>query len=41
MDDVLTVATECIQAWVIEGIDRAMSRFNARKEPPAEPGAAP
>jgi PTH1 family peptidyl-tRNA hydrolase len=27
-------AAECVAAWVTDGIDRAMGRFNARKEPP-------
>jgi PTH1 family peptidyl-tRNA hydrolase len=41
VDEMLAVATECIEAWLINGIDKTMSRFNTRKEPPAEPGAAP
>jgi PTH1 family peptidyl-tRNA hydrolase len=42
VDEMLTIATECVEAWVMDGIDKTMSRFNARKEPPAEtPGEAP
>ncbi|HXV14995.1 MAG TPA: aminoacyl-tRNA hydrolase, partial [Candidatus Krumholzibacteria bacterium] len=42
VDEMLVVAADCIEAWVMHGIDKAMSRFNTRKEPPAEaPGEAP
>jgi len=29
-------AGACVEAWIVEGIDRAMGRFNARREDPAE-----
>ncbi|HEU4366476.1 MAG TPA: aminoacyl-tRNA hydrolase [Candidatus Krumholzibacteria bacterium] len=38
VDEMVTAATECVVAWATDGIDRAMGRYNARKEPPA--GAA-
>ncbi|MCI0453208.1 MAG: aminoacyl-tRNA hydrolase [Candidatus Latescibacteria bacterium] len=37
VDEMLTVATECIDAWVMDGIEKTMSRFNTRREPPADP----
>ncbi len=36
VEEVLRAAAECIDAWVTQGIDRAMGKFNARREPPAE-----
>jgi PTH1 family peptidyl-tRNA hydrolase len=32
--EMIQQAMECTSAWVMDGIDRAMGRFNARKEPP-------
>ena len=40
VDACLVAAADCIEAWVMQGIDRAMSRFNARREAPGE-GEAP
>jgi PTH1 family peptidyl-tRNA hydrolase len=37
VEEALSAAVECIEAWVADGIDRAMSRFNTRREPPEEP----
>jgi len=37
VDEMLAIAADCIEAWARDGVDKAMSRFNARKEPPAEP----
>ena len=34
--DVLVTAAECIDAWIMDGIDRTMSRFNTRRDAPAE-----
>lgn len=32
----LVAAADCIEAWVVQGIDRAMGRFNARPERPED-----
>jgi PTH1 family peptidyl-tRNA hydrolase len=37
VEDMLGSAVDCVSAWVRDGIDRAMGRYNTRKEPPAEP----
>ncbi len=34
-DAMLTAAADCIESWIQNGIDRTMSRFNARTEPPS------
>ncbi|MDH4036684.1 MAG: aminoacyl-tRNA hydrolase [Candidatus Krumholzibacteria bacterium] len=34
--EMIGTAAECVAAWVTTGIDRAMGRYNARKEPPPE-----
>ena len=37
--ETIASAADCIEAWVTLGVDKAMSRFNARKEaPPEDPG---
>jgi PTH1 family peptidyl-tRNA hydrolase len=36
VDAISIAAADCIEAWVVHGIDRAMSRFNARPERPAD-----
>ncbi len=41
VDDVLTTAAECIEAWIMDGVDKTMSRFNARKDAPEAPDATP
>jgi len=33
--DMIAEATACAEAWIVDGVDRAMGRFNARREPPA------
>jgi PTH1 family peptidyl-tRNA hydrolase len=33
VDEMIQQATECAAAWIAEGIDRAMGRFNTRREP--------
>ncbi|HEU4929175.1 MAG TPA: aminoacyl-tRNA hydrolase [Candidatus Krumholzibacteria bacterium] len=40
VEETIAVAADCIEAWVTLGVERAMSRFNARKEaaPPEDPG---
>jgi len=40
VDETIASAADCIEAWVTLGVDKAMSRFNARKEaaPPEDPG---
>ncbi len=35
-EEMLATAADCIEAWVRDGIDKTMSRFNARREPPAD-----
>jgi peptidyl-tRNA hydrolase, PTH1 family len=40
VDEMLALATECIDAWIMDGIDRTMSRFNTRRDAPGE-GEAP
>lgn len=35
VEEMIQSAAECIVAWVTDGIDRAMGRFNARRDPPA------
>ncbi len=35
VDEMLATAADCIEAWARDGVAKAMSRFNARKEPPA------
>jgi PTH1 family peptidyl-tRNA hydrolase len=37
-DEMLAIAADCIEAWVRDGIDKTMSRFNARKEAPEDDG---
>ena len=41
VDEMLTVAADFIEAWVMDGIDKTMSRFNTRRDPPAESPAGP
>jgi len=36
VDDTVAQAADCIEAWVTLGIDKTMSKFNARKESPTE-----
>jgi PTH1 family peptidyl-tRNA hydrolase len=36
-DEMLATAADCIEAWMKDGIDKTMSRFNARREAPEEP----
>lgn len=36
VEEMIATAAECVGAWVTEGIDRAMGRFNTRREPPSE-----
>ena len=39
VSETTAAAAECIEAWVVYGIDKAMSKFNTRKEvPPEDPG---
>ncbi|HEX5131375.1 MAG TPA: aminoacyl-tRNA hydrolase [Candidatus Krumholzibacteria bacterium] len=33
--EMVEAAVQCAAAWVVDGISRAMGRYNARKEPPA------
>jgi PTH1 family peptidyl-tRNA hydrolase len=41
VDGMIEAALACVEAWVAEGIERAMTRFNARRGPPGpEPGGA-
>ncbi len=35
--DMVAEATACAEAWIVDGVDRAMGRFNARREPPPAP----
>ena len=37
VDEMLATAADCIEAWARDGVDKTMSRFNVRKEPPGEP----
>jgi PTH1 family peptidyl-tRNA hydrolase len=32
----LEAAVACVDAWLLDGIDKAMGRFNARRDEPAE-----
>ena len=34
VDEMLATAADCIDAWIMDGVDKTMSRFNARKEAP-------
>jgi PTH1 family peptidyl-tRNA hydrolase len=36
VEDMIAGAAECVGGWVTEGIDRAMGRFNTRRDPPSE-----
>ncbi len=36
VEEMVTSAAECVEAWVVDGIDRTMGRFNARREPPPD-----
>ena len=39
VDETIAAAADCIEAWVTLGVDKAMSRFNARKDSsPEDPG---
>lgn len=33
VDEMLAAAADCIEAWARDGVDKAMSRFNARRDP--------
>jgi PTH1 family peptidyl-tRNA hydrolase len=35
VDAMLLEAVACTESWVVDGIGKAMSRFNAKREPPA------
>lgn len=39
VDEMLATAADCIEGWARDGIDRAMSRFNTRRDPAGEPEA--
>jgi PTH1 family peptidyl-tRNA hydrolase len=41
VDETLKLATECIDAWIMDGVDRTMSRFNARPERPEDDRGGP
>jgi PTH1 family peptidyl-tRNA hydrolase len=32
VDEVLVTAADCIDAWIMDGVDKTMSRFNTRRE---------
>jgi PTH1 family peptidyl-tRNA hydrolase len=34
VEAVVEAAGACVESWIVDGVDRAMSRFNARREPP-------
>jgi len=36
VDEMLAIAADCIEAWARDGVDRAMSRFNTRRDPSSE-----
>lgn len=33
VDEMLAAAADCVEAWARDGVDKAMSRFNARRDP--------
>jgi PTH1 family peptidyl-tRNA hydrolase len=33
--EMIQAASACVEAWIVDGVERAMGRFNARREPPA------
>lgn len=39
VDDVLVTAADCIDAWIMDGVDKTMSRFNTRRDAPEDPPA--
>jgi peptidyl-tRNA hydrolase len=34
-DAMVEAAVACVESWITEGVDRAMNRYNVRREPPA------
>lgn len=40
VEEMVKTATACVGAWIVDGIDRAMGRFNVRREA-ADPEGAP
>ena len=40
VDEVLVTAADCIDAWIMDGVDKTMSRFNTRKEGPGDDSSA-
>ncbi len=39
VDEVLVTAADCIDAWIMDGVDKTMSRFNTRRDTPEDPTA--